>query len=98
DVFDKSSPEAWDHFACQSMLGAVLTARGRYDEGESLLLSGYAGMSGKQPAKIVPSRFTLKQAGGAIVDLYQHWGKPDKAGEWSNRLRAVQPARESGKK
>jgi hypothetical protein len=30
------------------------------------------------------------QAGEWIVQLYQDWGKPDKAAEWRQKLRASQ--------
>jgi hypothetical protein len=39
------------------------------------------------------SRFRLTQAGADIVALYQHWGKPDQAREWQEKLQATRVPR-----
>ncbi len=49
----------------------------RFDEAESLLLDGYAGLDaalppGRRPQKLLPAIERL-------VQLYESWGKPDKA-------------------
>ncbi len=73
----------------QSMLGAALEAQKKFGEAEPLLVSGYEGMSSRQPNARVTGRFTLDQAGQAVMKLYMDWGKPEKASEWRARLTAV---------
>jgi hypothetical protein len=38
------------------------------------------------------NRFRLEQAGKEIVELYQNWGKPEKAAEWRRKLDVTKPA------
>jgi hypothetical protein len=54
-----------------------------------LLVSGYEGMSQREATIPAPSRFKLELAGSWIVQLYQHWGKPEKAAVWAEKLRAA---------
>ena len=88
-VFNRVLPEAWERFNTQSMLGAALEAQKKFAEAEPLLVSGYEEMSSRKPATNVRGRFTLNQAGEAVVKLYQDWGKPEKASEGKTRLAAV---------
>ena len=74
------------------MLGAALEAQKKFAEAEPLLVSGYEGMSSRKPGTNGRGRFTLDQAGEAVVNLYQDWGKPEKASEWKTRLAAVTQA------
>ena len=85
-VFNRVQPDTWERFNTQSMLGAALEAQKKFAEGEPLLVSGYEGMSSRKPGTNVKGRFTLDQAGEAVVNLYQDWGKPEKASEWKTRF------------
>ena len=58
----------------ESALGACLTRLRMFDEAESLLVSSYQVLRSKQ----VASRVT-DDARQHLVDLYNAWGKPDKA-------------------
>ena len=82
----------WGRYNCESMLGASLAGQKKYAEAEGLLLSGYAGMVQRKATIPAPSRFKLEQAGKWIVQLYQDWGKPDKAAEWRQKLNVTASA------
>jgi tetratricopeptide (TPR) repeat protein len=84
--YDKIMIQSWDHFNCQGLLGASLAGQKKYAEAEPLLIAGYGGM--RQKVNTVPAyrRVQLKQAGERIVQLYQAWGKPEKAAEWRAKL------------
>jgi len=69
------------------MLGASLAGQREYDQAEPLLLSGYQGLKQRELAIPWANRSALKQAGERIVELYQDWGKPEKAAESRERLR-----------
>lgn len=62
----------------ESALGECLTARKRYAEAETLLLSGYAGMKstlGEKDPRAVEGRQRLAK-------LYEAWGKADQAAQY----------------
>jgi tetratricopeptide (TPR) repeat protein len=83
---EKSSPETWGRYNCESLLGASLMGQGRYQEAEPLLLTGFQGLSRHESAIPWGSRFFLAQAGERIVRCYEDWGRPDKAAEWRERV------------
>jgi serine/threonine protein kinase len=62
----------------QSLLGSCLAAQKKYAEAEPLLLQGYETMA---RAKGVPPKL-LDKARQRLVQLYEAWGKPDKAAAW----------------
>src|SRR5207247_5441043 len=89
NIFDRTAPDAWERFNVRSMLGDALAGQKRYADAEPLLVSGYDGMSQRQATTTSPTRFTVEQAGEAVVKLYQDWGKPDQVAEWKNRLQGA---------
>jgi tetratricopeptide (TPR) repeat protein len=78
---------SWQPYRNQTLLGASLAAQSRYAESEPLLISGYQGMVERGAAIPSEDRVALTQAGERIVQLYDEWGKLDKAGEWRENLR-----------
>jgi len=91
-VLEKMQPEEWERYNCQSILGASLAGQKRYAEAETLLLSAYEGMISRQStvSRAYPLRPKLHEEGvERIVQLYQDWGKPEKAAEWREKLRAA---------
>jgi len=83
---EKKSPNSWERYDTESMLGASLAGQGKYSDAEALLLSGYRGLLNRESSIPAPNRSAMKQAGGRIVQLYQDWGKPDQAADWRTRL------------
>ena len=65
-------------------LGAVLVARQEYPEAEKLLLSD----SEQFLAPVLLSSAERRTAIGHIVKLYEAWGKPEPAAEWSKKADA----------
>jgi tetratricopeptide (TPR) repeat protein len=82
----KSMTDTWDRYSCQSLLGASFAGQNKYEEAEPLLVSGYEGMLQRKATIPAASRFKLQQAGDWLVQLYQHWGKPEKAAMWKQKL------------
>jgi hypothetical protein len=68
--------------ATESRLGSCLTTLGRHEEAEPFLLTGYAGLQSDPAAPPVQTRRALER----IVQLYDAWGKKDKAAEWQAKL------------
>jgi serine/threonine protein kinase/Tfp pilus assembly protein PilF len=75
-------PDDWQRFWAESLLGESLAGEKRYAEAEPLLLEGYRGMLARKERTPVPSRRHLDSAHGWIIELYEAWGKPQKAAEW----------------
>ena len=85
--FKKIRPDYWARFEIESTLGASLTGQSRFAEAEPFLLSGYEGMT-RLAVTIPPvSRPSLNQAGDWIVELYERWGRSEKAAEWRQRVK-----------
>jgi eukaryotic-like serine/threonine-protein kinase len=66
EIREQKTPDAWERYYSQSMLGASLWALGKYSEARPLLTSGYEGMLQRQssiPAEYQPA---LKQAGAWV--------------------------------
>jgi len=90
--FEKTAPNTWGRYNCESMLGASLAGQKNYSQAEPLLLSGYEGMLQREDTIPADSQFRLAQAGKWIVQLYQDWGRPDEAAEWREKLHVTAPA------
>jgi hypothetical protein len=79
----KDAVDTWYRYNTASLLGAALSAEKKYDEAEKLLLDGYKGLSDRQAATDLNA---LEQSRQRIIQLYQSWGKPERAEEWRTRL------------
>ncbi|HTT65943.1 MAG TPA: tetratricopeptide repeat protein [Bryobacteraceae bacterium] len=89
DRYEKAAPESWARFETQCMLGASLSGRADYTEGEALLLAGYDRLMRWKGVVPVDGPRTLEQGGQWLVGMYEKWGKPGKAAEWRDRIRAA---------
>jgi serine/threonine protein kinase/Tfp pilus assembly protein PilF len=83
---EKNSPDAWQRYNIQSLLGACLAAQARFEEAEPLTVSAYQGLSQRHIAIPRDSWWALDQAAGRIVQLYRAWGRPQQAAEWRRKL------------
>jgi serine/threonine protein kinase len=83
---DKSNTDTWVRYNCQSLLGASLAGQREYAEAESLLLSGYQGMLQRKTTIPWERQSALDYTAGWIIQLYESWGKPEKAVEWREKL------------
>jgi len=81
----KNRPDDWQRFRAESLLGASLAGQKKYAEAEPLLLEGYRGMLARRDRIGVPERYHLDRAREWLVELYNAWSKPDKAGEWRKK-------------
>ena len=77
--------EMYANGRAESLVGASLSGKKKYDEAEPLLLDGYQGMLARKASINVPDRYHLDLAHQWIVQLYQAWGKPAKAADWSRQ-------------
>jgi tetratricopeptide (TPR) repeat protein/tRNA A-37 threonylcarbamoyl transferase component Bud32 len=85
---EKTSPDTWNRYYFQTLLGASLSGQKRFAEAEPLLVSGRQGMLQRE-ASIPADRLShVVQAGQRIVELYENWGKLEKAAEWRQKVQA----------
>ena len=63
-------------------MGASLAGQKKYAEAEPLLLEGYQSMAARKNRMGVPDLYYLDLAREWLVQLYEAWGKPEKAAEW----------------
>jgi serine/threonine protein kinase/tetratricopeptide (TPR) repeat protein len=76
----------WKMFMIKSELGSSLLGQKKFALAEPLLTQGYEGM--KERAANIPRRNKgrLQEAGQRLVELYEAWGKKDKAAQWRKKL------------
>ncbi|HEY3380121.1 MAG TPA: serine/threonine-protein kinase [Vicinamibacterales bacterium] len=84
-INERNDPDGWQRFRAKSLLGASLAGEKRYAEAQPLLLEGYQGMLARQDRTAISDRYHLELALQWLAHLYQAWGKPDKAAEWSKK-------------
>jgi tetratricopeptide (TPR) repeat protein len=85
-IRERSAPDNLMTFNTRSLLGGSLLGQEKYAEAEPLLLAGYEGMK-RREATIPPGgRVRLTEANERLVQLYEAWGKPEKAAVWRARL------------
>jgi non-specific serine/threonine protein kinase/serine/threonine-protein kinase len=84
--YETSSPDSWERYNCESMLGASLTGQKKYQEAEPLVIDGYEAMMQRKATMPAGSSLVLDQAGQRIIQLYRNWGKAEKAAEWTKTL------------
>ena len=84
----KVQPDDWQRYRAESLLGASLAGQRKYAEAEPLLLEGYRGILARKDRIAGPDRYHLDLAHQWLIQLYQAWGKPDKAAEWKNKQAA----------
>jgi len=70
--------EDWQTASAESALGSCLARLRRYDEAEPLLVNSYSILKTKRGPADALTLETLTQ----LIDLYQAWGKPDKAAQY----------------
>ncbi len=85
-IREKAHPDDWFTFNARSMLGGSLVGQKKYAEAEPHLLLGYAGLKARVPGVPAPWMIRLTEAGQRVVQLYEAWGKRDKAEEWRTKL------------
>jgi len=87
----RKQPDDWQTFRAESLLGASLAGKKKYAEAEPLLLAGYSGIAERRERIGTINWYHLDRAGEWIVQMYQSWGKPDKAAEWRQKLASTKP-------
>jgi Tfp pilus assembly protein PilF len=85
-IREQKEPDDWRTFNARSLLGGALLGQKKYADAEALLLQGYEGMNQRE-AKIPPEKKAqLPEALDRLVQLYDAWGKPEKAAPWRAKL------------
>jgi serine/threonine protein kinase/tetratricopeptide (TPR) repeat protein len=79
-------PHEWPAENTRSLLGASLLGQKKYAEAQPLIVGGYERLKaceGKIPAA---AKARLNEAAERVVELYETWGKHDRAREWRSKL------------
>jgi tetratricopeptide (TPR) repeat protein len=85
DIFQRSLPPGhWMIAQSRSNRGAFLMELKRYREAETELLAGYAGLKATQGEQHERTQSAINH----LVELYQAWGKPDRAAHYRALLQA----------
>jgi tetratricopeptide (TPR) repeat protein len=76
----------------QAPLGRVLAKQQKYAEAERLLLDGYQGLKANTASTPSWGKHYLPDTAGWLAELYDAWGKKDKADEWRKTLEETKAA------
>ncbi len=68
----------WETAEIESLLGGLLTARGRYQEAETCLIESYRVIGASRGQEMIYT----KQALGRVIQLYEEWGKMSLAADY----------------
>jgi serine/threonine protein kinase/tetratricopeptide (TPR) repeat protein len=85
-ISEKKKSESWRTFNARSILGGALLAQKKYADAEPFLLQGYQGMKEREAKIRRMDRVALTETLERLVQLYDAWGKTDKADQWRNKL------------
>jgi hypothetical protein len=85
-LLEKKASASLAKFNVQSLLGSTLLGQKRYAEAESLLVQGYEGIKAREGQISPPDRYRVAEASERIVQLYEAWGRPEKAAQWRAKL------------
>jgi tetratricopeptide (TPR) repeat protein len=80
--FRNKQPNDWQGFRAESLVGASLAGQQKYADAEPILLDGYRGMWERRNSMGLPNLYYVNRAGSWITQLYEAWGKPDRAAAW----------------
>ncbi|MFO0908650.1 MAG: serine/threonine-protein kinase [Isosphaeraceae bacterium] len=96
-IRDRVDPNRYVQFLTKTQIGESLVGQKRFDEAESLILEGYAGLRERQ--RQIPSdddrKLILAQAAGRVIRLYaallyhENWSQPRHLADWQRRLSLV---------
>jgi len=83
---ESKSRDHWRTFETRVLLGASLLGQKNFSAAEPLLLDGYEGLRAREAKIPAPFKKRLAEAGAWIIELYDAWGKNDKADEWRRKI------------
>ena len=86
-IFEKRNASDWNRYRAQVLLGASLSGQKRYQDAETLLVSGYQGVTRNVQKIPLSERQIQEYAVQSLARLYQEWGKAEMAVEWRSKLR-----------
>jgi tetratricopeptide (TPR) repeat protein len=89
--FREARPGHWRRSQTMSQLGAALAGQEKYTEAEPLLLRGYEGLEAHEAEIPAPHKTKLSEARARVAELYESWGKSEKAAEWRKRRGPASP-------
>jgi eukaryotic-like serine/threonine-protein kinase len=92
NIRERQLPYDWSTFNARSMLGASLLGQKRYADAEPLLLAGYEGIERREAKMPAPAKIRLTEALERLVQLYDAWGRKDRAEQWRKRLKSHRAA------
>jgi len=66
EAYRKASPDTWQRYHCEGLLGRSLAGLGRFGDAKPLEVSGYQGMLRHAAEIAVPDRYLLREAKAAM--------------------------------
>ena len=86
--WEKTNPDHWRRFYCQTLIGESLAGQKEFEEAESLLVGGFREIVQRQQSIALDRERVLNDAARRVAELYENWNKPEKAAEWRAKIDA----------
>jgi tetratricopeptide (TPR) repeat protein len=90
DMRRLQSPDAWQRFNIQLMLGEALLGQGKHDEAKPLLREGYEGMKQREAKITRTSRFRFHEIVGRLAVLCEAANQKQEAADWRKELETTE--------
>jgi hypothetical protein len=100
DLRAEISPDSWNTFNTQSLLGGARLGQQKYAEAEPLLLMGYEGMKAREA--MIPQtdggELRIPEALDRLIELYTATNKSEEAKRWRSERAKYSETKPKGKK
>jgi tetratricopeptide (TPR) repeat protein len=93
EVRTRRTPEDWQRFRCEYLLGSDLASDKQYAEAEPHLLKGFDGLVERRANIPADALVNIPNCAKDLVKMYQAQGKAEQAARWQAKLK--EPAIES---
>lgn len=95
-AYEHNKDKTWRKSHAQALLGASFAGQKSFVEAEPLLIAGYGELTDAQMFIPADRRQDVTRIGDWIITMYREMGKPDKAIEWREKIRAIQKSGPEG--
>jgi eukaryotic-like serine/threonine-protein kinase len=85
-IRSRNKPDGWTTFFTKAMVGHSLLGQKKFADAEPFLIEGYTGMKEREAKIPAAAKVELTKAGELLVELYNSWGRPEKAAEWRTKI------------
>jgi hypothetical protein len=85
EASQETVPDDLERYRAEMLLGASLAGEKKFAESEPLLTEGYQGIEARKDRIAAPDQYQAQMDRERVVKMYEAWGKPEKAQQWTKK-------------